>query len=245
MRWPATRTSWCGHDVLCNSFRNPAHLAKMAATAQAMSGGRVVVGIGAGWNEEEYRAYGWDYPSARVRIEQLAESIQVMRAMWTDAPAIFEGKHYRVDGAYCEPRPDRCRRSWWAAQARSICCAWWRSTRTGGTTCTRAVRPTRTNRKCCKRHCRDVGRDYDEIVQVLHMGVLIAESEAELKRMQARDDVRPVDENTIAGTPEQVTEYMLDAVEQGAQRITVHFADAPRPEGTWLFAATVLPHLAA
>ena len=56
-----------GHDVLCNNFRNPAHLAKMAATAQALSGGRVVVGIGAGWNEEEYLAYGWDFPeSART-----------------------------------------------------------------------------------------------------------------------------------------------------------------------------------
>src|SRR5437899_6708584 len=64
----------CGHEVLCNSFRNPAHLAKMAATLQALSGGRLVLGIGAGWNEEEYRAYGWPFPPARVRIAQLAEA---------------------------------------------------------------------------------------------------------------------------------------------------------------------------
>ena len=96
----------CGHDVLCNSFRNPAHLAKMAATAQALSGGRLVLGIGAGWNEEEYRAYNWEYPKPRVRIEQLAEAIQLIRTMWTEAPATFTGKYYRVDGAYCEPRPN-------------------------------------------------------------------------------------------------------------------------------------------
>ncbi|MEN9935926.1 MAG: hypothetical protein RLZZ387_2505 [Chloroflexota bacterium] len=63
----------CGHEVLCNSFRNPAHLAKMAATAQAISGGRFVLGIGAGWHAEEYHAYGWPFPSTRTRIAQLAE----------------------------------------------------------------------------------------------------------------------------------------------------------------------------
>src|ERR687888_470679 len=61
----------CGHEVLCNSFRNPAHLAKMAATAQALSGGRVVLGVGAGWNREEYLAYGWPFPATPVRIAQL------------------------------------------------------------------------------------------------------------------------------------------------------------------------------
>ncbi len=95
-----------GHQVLCNSFRNPAHLAKMAATCQTLSGGRVVLGIGAGWNEEEYLAYGWPFPSARMRIEQLAEAIQICRAMWGDKPATFHGKHYTIDNAYCEPKPD-------------------------------------------------------------------------------------------------------------------------------------------
>ena len=95
-----------GHDVLCNSFRNPAHLAKMAATAQAFSGGRVVIGIGAGWNEEEYRGYGWPFPRARARIEQLDEAIQIMRAMWTDKPVNFAGKHYQLENGYCEPKPD-------------------------------------------------------------------------------------------------------------------------------------------
>jgi alkanesulfonate monooxygenase SsuD/methylene tetrahydromethanopterin reductase-like flavin-dependent oxidoreductase (luciferase family) len=95
----------CGHDVLCNSFRNPAHLAKMAATAQAISGGRVVLGLGAGWHSEEYQAYGWPFPSARVRIAQLAESIQLIRALWSDAPTTCLGRHYQVTNAYCEPRP--------------------------------------------------------------------------------------------------------------------------------------------
>ena len=96
----------CGHEVLCNSFRNPAHLAKMMATAQALSGGRAILGIGAGWNGEEYRAYGWPFPSTPVRIAQLAEAIELIRVMWRDAPARFEGEFYSIEGAHCEPRPD-------------------------------------------------------------------------------------------------------------------------------------------
>lgn len=102
-RYPDKR---CGHEVLCNSFRNPALLAKMAATAQALSGGRVILGIGAGWNEEEYRAYGFPYPPAKVRIAQLAEAIELIRRMWSDAPAEYHGEHYSISGASCEPRPN-------------------------------------------------------------------------------------------------------------------------------------------
>lgn len=96
-----------GHTVLCQSYRNPALLAKMAATLDYLSNGRLVLGIGAGWQADEYAAYGYDYPSAGVRIEQLSETIDILRAMWTQAPATYEGKHYQVRGAYCEPRPAR------------------------------------------------------------------------------------------------------------------------------------------
>ena len=95
-----------GHLVLCQNYRNPAVLAKMAATLQELSGGRFVLGLGAGWLEEEYRAYNVDYPRPGIRVQQLAETIEIARAMWTQSPATFTGEHYRIDGAYCEPRPD-------------------------------------------------------------------------------------------------------------------------------------------
>ena len=95
-----------GHLVLGQSYRNPALLAKMAATLQLLTGGRFILGIGAGWHDEEYRAYGFDYPSGGVRVAQMAEAIEVMRAMWTQSPATYHGTYYHVDGAYCEPRPD-------------------------------------------------------------------------------------------------------------------------------------------
>jgi alkanesulfonate monooxygenase SsuD/methylene tetrahydromethanopterin reductase-like flavin-dependent oxidoreductase (luciferase family) len=80
-------------------------LAKMAATLHELTGGRFILGLGAGWQEEDYTGYGYDYPSGGVRVAQLAEAIEVIRAMWTQSPATYHGTHYRVDNGYCEPRP--------------------------------------------------------------------------------------------------------------------------------------------
>ncbi|MBV9230590.1 MAG: LLM class flavin-dependent oxidoreductase [Chloroflexi bacterium] len=95
-----------GHMVLCQSFRNPALLAKMGATLQYLSGGRFILGIGAGWHEEEYRAYGYDFPPPRVRTEQLAEALQIVKALWSQEQVTFQGKHSSVNAAYCEPKPE-------------------------------------------------------------------------------------------------------------------------------------------
>nr|BBH86651.1 LLM class F420-dependent oxidoreductase [Thermosporothrix sp. COM3] len=95
-----------GHMVLCQSFRNPALLAKMATTLQYMSNGRFLLSIGAGWHEEEYRAYGYPFPSPRVRVEQLEETLQIVKSLWTHEQTTFQGKHFSVQAAYCEPKPD-------------------------------------------------------------------------------------------------------------------------------------------
>jgi alkanesulfonate monooxygenase SsuD/methylene tetrahydromethanopterin reductase-like flavin-dependent oxidoreductase (luciferase family) len=94
-----------GHLVLGQSYRNPALLAKMAATLQELTSGRYILGLGAGWHEEEYRAYGYEYPRGGIRVQQLAEAIEVIRALWTQSPATYHGTWYRIDDAYCE-HPD-------------------------------------------------------------------------------------------------------------------------------------------
>ena len=95
-----------GHLVLSQSYRNPALLAAMASTLQKVSGGRFILGLGAGWLEEEYRAYDFDYPSGGTRVDQLEEAIEIIRRMWTGKPATFEGRWYRVHDAICEaPEP--------------------------------------------------------------------------------------------------------------------------------------------
>ena len=239
-RYPDKRV---GHEVLCNSFRNPAHTAKMVATAHALSGGRVILGIGAGWNEEEYRAYGWAFPPTRVRIAQLAEAIELIRLLWKEAPVSYRGEHYEITGAVCEPRPQPMppvmvgghgekyllrvvaqHADWWNYSFRDM--------------------PTYVQKQeALKAHCREVKRDYDTIEQVVRVGILIADNEREIERVKARPGTRPLGDIHVIGTPAQVTETMRGILRQGARRFTVNFADVPHPEGTWLFAATVLPHL--
>src|SRR6202166_4273006 len=93
-----------GQLVTCNGYRNPALLAKMASTVDVLSHGRLNFGIGAGWYEHEYRAYGYDYPDAPERLRYLREAVQVILAMWTQEEAVFEGKYYQVHGAINQPK---------------------------------------------------------------------------------------------------------------------------------------------
>lgn len=90
--------------VASQSYRNPALFAKMAATLHYLSGGRLIMGLGAGWLEQEYKSYGYPFPPATARVEQLDEAIQVMKALWSSDAATFKGDHYAVEDAHCEPR---------------------------------------------------------------------------------------------------------------------------------------------
>ena len=94
------------HHVLGHGYRPPALTAKMAATLQVLSGGRFILGIGAGWRENEYAAYGYDFPSPKVRFAQLEEVLTICRKMWTEDEPSFEGQYYSIAGASAPPLPD-------------------------------------------------------------------------------------------------------------------------------------------
>ena len=108
LTWLAARVPnvLLGHSVLANSYRHPALMAKMSASIQALSGGRFILGYGAGWLEDEYRAYGYPFPPTRERIARMDEALRLIKTMWTESPATFEGEFYQVTEAWCEPRPD-------------------------------------------------------------------------------------------------------------------------------------------
>ena len=95
-----------GALVLCQAYRNPALVAKMAANLQLLSGGRFILGLGAGWKEDEYRAYGYSFPDTKTRLEELEEAAIIAKAMWSSSPATYIGQHYHIQDAYCEPQPD-------------------------------------------------------------------------------------------------------------------------------------------
>jgi len=94
-----------GQIVACNSYRSPSLLAKMLSTLDIISDGRIELGIGAGWYEQEYIAYGYDFRSNISRIKQLDESLSIIKAMWTAKKASFEGKYYTIKEAICNPKP--------------------------------------------------------------------------------------------------------------------------------------------
>ena len=156
--------------VLGQGYRNPALTAKMAATLQYLTGGRFIMGIGAGWKEDEYRAYGYDFPGAGVRIAQLADTIEIMRGMWTNSPATYQGQHYSITNAYCEPRPTPMipihvggsgEKSTLKVVAR-LADAW-----NFGFDTSDAMRH---KLEILKQHCTDVGRDFNSI-QLTYYGV--------------------------------------------------------------------------
>lgn len=94
-----------GPMVTAQSYRNPALLAKIAAGVDQMSGGRLEFGVGAGWKDVEYTAYGYEFPEAGVRVTQLVETLEICTRMWRDERPTYAGKYYRIDNAFCSPKP--------------------------------------------------------------------------------------------------------------------------------------------
>jgi alkanesulfonate monooxygenase SsuD/methylene tetrahydromethanopterin reductase-like flavin-dependent oxidoreductase (luciferase family) len=100
-----TRRLRLGVMVTCVGYRNPAYLAKIGATIDSISKGRFMMGIGTGWHEDEYRAYGYDFPSLPNRLGQLREALKILRLMWTETSPSFAGRHFTIKNATCNPKP--------------------------------------------------------------------------------------------------------------------------------------------
>jgi alkanesulfonate monooxygenase SsuD/methylene tetrahydromethanopterin reductase-like flavin-dependent oxidoreductase (luciferase family) len=96
-----------GSIVLCNAFRNPALLAKMTSILSLFVKQQFILGIGAGWNQQEFQMYGYPFPSTKTRIQQLEEAAQIIKGLWTEDDFTFEGKYHRVQNAYCNPKPEK------------------------------------------------------------------------------------------------------------------------------------------
>lgn len=107
LTWLAARfpTLRVGTLVMGIGYRNPALLAKMGATLQTLSDGRLILGIGAGWRGEEYTAYGYPFPKASVRVQQLEEAVQIIHLMWAETAPSFKGEYFEIRNAYCPPQP--------------------------------------------------------------------------------------------------------------------------------------------
>lgn len=230
-----------GASVLCQSYRNPGLLAKMSSNLQLLTGGRFLFGIGAGWAEEEYRAYNFDFPKASVRLAQLEEAIQIVKLLWTESPASFEGTYYRIENAYCEPRPDPIPPLLIGGGGEKLTLRlvakhadWWNLP--GGTAANYEHKLD-----VLRRHCADVGRDYDEIVKTWSAeAIAVAETEEEAHRIAGAS---PYNNHQIIGTPAQVAEQLQVFVDLGVEHLIVRVVDFPSTAGIELFMHEVMPRL--
>ena len=235
-----------GQILLGNSYRHPPLLAKMASTLQLLTGGRLILGIGAGWMESEYRAYGYPFPPAATRLEQLDEAVQIIRRMWTTAPASFAGKHYRVEGAFANPLPDPPPPLVIGAAGERLALRivarhadWWDYSGVG---------PDEYARKAgvLEEHCAAVDRDPTSILYTWQcQTVAIADGEREARSLAEGTTLyrNTPPEGAVVGTPEQVLDRLQEYVAVGVRHLIPRFADFPRTDGALRFAAEIAPKL--
>lgn len=232
-----------GHSVICQSFRNPALLAKMGATLDFLSGGRYILGLGAGWNEEEYLAYGYEFPPAGVRVDQLAESLQIIKALWTEPKVTFQGQYYQVRDAHCEPKPDPLppimvgafRPRMLRLTAREA--DWWNVSSAG-------IENYRHMAATFERVCTEAGRDPSSVRRTWSGGCACASTLAAAESLAAgRSSPDDEDDFDFIGTPQQVIDQMRLFVDLGVDYFMVDCAGFPELTTLELLVEEVLPAL--
>ncbi|MGI9597079.1 MAG: TIGR03560 family F420-dependent LLM class oxidoreductase [Acidimicrobiales bacterium] len=182
----ATETLRLGTLVTCNSYRHPSLLAKTAAGIDVISDGRVDFGIGAGWKEEEYRAYGYDFPGIGTRQRQLSEAIDLTRLLWTEPYADFEGEHYRLERAVCAPKPHQSPMPIWVGGHGDNLLRIVAEKADGwNMVFGRALDVLSDRHAVLDRHCADIGRDPASIMRSIFLFTAIADDQAEVDAIQA------------------------------------------------------------
>ena len=209
-----------GQMCTCNSYRNPAYLTKVASSIDAMSGGRLEFAIGAGWYDQEYKAYGYEYPSAGVRLKMLEEALQIYIAMTTQEKATFEGEYYQIREAINQPKPlQKPYPPLWVCG--------------GGEKVTLKllakygdygnwdvdVKGFIHKSKILKEHCDKQKREYSEIKKTLHTNVIIGNNQKDLE-----NKLRKIVE--VTGIPEEMyISKPLVGVKEKVFETMDHFAE--------------------
>jgi F420-dependent oxidoreductase-like protein len=227
-------------------YRYPSVLAKVAATLDVLSKGRLFMGIGAGWNEQESLAYGISFPSTQERMLMLEEAIQVIRKMWTEEPyASFNGKYYQIRDAYCNPKPIQKpsppilvggsgeRKTLKIVAKYADACNLFGSPET-----------VRKKLDILKEHCKSVGRDYNSILKT-KLGAIIVDDNKEMAKNRVRQTLGGIPEEQIKefmiyGTPEDVSKQIEILEQVGIQYLIVDLEPSRELEALDTFASKVI-----
>jgi len=231
-----------GQMVTCNGYRNPALLAKMASTVDTLSHGRLDFGIGAGWYEHEYLAYGYDYLDAPERLRHLREAVQVILAMWTQDEAVFEGQYYHVRGAINQPKgmqkPHIPLLIGGGGEQVTL-----KLVAQYGDACNLGhldVEGLEHKFSILKKHCDEVGRDYNSIRRTVLFNCAIAETDEEAmaksRPFQRNIPSGRIREQALVGTPDVIRKRLEEIEQAGAQEIILYMPDSARLEAVRMFA---------
>ena len=232
-----------GPMVLGQSYRNPALLALMAASLQALSGGRFIMGIGAGWKEDEYLAYDYPYPPPGIRVQQLEETLIILKKMWEEPGQVsYQGRHYSVREAYCEPKP---------APKIPILVG-------GGgyTTMKHAAKyadiwnlpdqplaPYVDRLNVMRRHLDAIGRDPASLRLSWFGRVALGRTDAEAEARGKSRIPQWTSDNSFVGAPARVAELMSEFVAEGVDYFMIDIIDAPNEDILGMFTEEVIPAL--
>jgi F420-dependent oxidoreductase-like protein len=241
-----------GQLVTCAGYRNPGVLAKQAACLDVMSGGRLILGIGAGWYHEEYASYGFRFPPASERLAILDETLQAIRRLWTEETVTFDGHHVHFDGAFCDPKPLQQLPAVWVGgggERKTLRIA---ALHADATNWQVGIEDFVRKSEILAQHCEEVGRPFDEITRTHGPDCRIFDSDAETRAWCAEPDGgslwgrTPADEylrENLVGTVEQVTEKTQAFVDAGCKEFVLWMRDYPSDESVRRFIGEVVPNL--
>lgn len=236
-----TRRVRIGQMVTCNSYRHPALLAKMASTVDVISHGRLTLGIGAGWHEQEYRAYGYEYPEAPKRLRQLREAVQVILATWTQDEAFFQGQYYQIRGAINQPKgiqqphiPLLIGGSGEQVTLKLV------ARYADACNMSGDIAKIKHKLTVLKRHCEQVGRDYESIKRtaLVDTCAVAATEEAAIAQLAPfqQEQIEMLRPRSLLGTPEMIKARLAEYEQAGIQELILYFPDTTKQDALRLFA---------
>lgn len=240
-----------GQMVTCNSYRNPALLAKIAACVDVLSKGRLEFGLGAGWYEHEYNGYSYDFPSDATRIRMMDEAMQVIRMLWEEECVTFHGRFYDLREAYCSPKPVQKPRPpvtiGGGGEKLTLRSAAKYADRSNffGT-------PSEFARKShiLDGHCRAVGRNPEDIERSYNEVVVTAEDsgraekEAEVYARRLGQKISDYKDRNLVADYDEVATYFKQYIDVGVTYFVIYFPGAYEIEPIELFAREVIPRIA-
>jgi len=241
-----------GQLVTCASYRNAGLLAKESACVDVYSGGRLILGLGAGWFHQEYHAYGYEYPTDRSRLAVLDETLEVVRRLWTEETVTFSGNHLHFDGAYCDPKPVQSLPPILVGGGGEQVTLRIAARRADLTNWQVGLDSFVRKSRLLERYCDEVGRPFGDITRTHGPDCRLFDSDAEARAWCAtdgggdlwgHDDTDTYLADNLVGTVEQVTEKAQAFVDAGCRGLLLWLRDFPGDETLRRFADEVVPRL--